>query len=150
MPVKPIDVLMRMDLVGSVEECQADLLWRLIDRRLVAIGRTHPIDPLLIFSTYSGSNADNWGNTATFDKIGNLYSGGMTNHVRGGEILGEFNATTGAYQTEDGGIWDVAILKPLHPLNRTKWLWIWVPVAVLTVFWQSAKLALPAGSLGWT
>lgn len=46
MPLKPIDVLMRMDLVGSGEECQADLLWRLIDRRLLAIGGTHPIDPL--------------------------------------------------------------------------------------------------------
>ena len=31
------------------------------------------IDPLLIFSTYSGSVADNWGNTATFDDSGNAY-----------------------------------------------------------------------------
>ncbi len=35
------------------------------------------IDPLLVFSTYSGSVADNWGNTATYDKFGNLYSGGI-------------------------------------------------------------------------
>ncbi len=75
------------------------------------------IDPLLIFSTYSGSAADNWGNTATFDQYGNLYSGGMTNHTRffGGTLgtinLGSFNATEGAFQTEYGGIWDVAILK---------------------------------------
>ncbi len=69
------------------------------------------IDPLLIFSTYSGSAADNWGNTATFDNQGNLYSGGMTNHVRGNRFLGEFPATEGAFQTEYGGIWDVAILK---------------------------------------
>lgn len=69
------------------------------------------IDPLLIFSTYSGSPADNWGNTATFDAQGNLYSGGMTNHSRGGTYLGEFPATEGAFQTEYGGIWDVAILK---------------------------------------
>ncbi len=69
------------------------------------------IDPLLIFSTYSGSAADNWGNTATFDEFGNLYSGGMTNHVRGNQFMGEFPATEGAFQTEYGGIWDVAILK---------------------------------------
>ena len=69
------------------------------------------IDPVLIFSTYSGSPADNWGNTATFDDTGKLYSGGITNHFRGGNFLGEFPATAGAYQTTWGGIWDVAILK---------------------------------------
>lgn len=69
------------------------------------------IDPLLIFSTYSGSVADNWGNTATFDAHGNGYSGGMTNPVRGGVTLGDFPATPGAYQEESGGGWDVAILK---------------------------------------
>ena len=37
------------------------------------------IDPLLIFSTYSGSTADNWGSTATPGEKGNLYSAGVTN-----------------------------------------------------------------------
>ena len=69
------------------------------------------IDPLLIFSTYSGSAADNWGNTATYDEHGNAYSGGMTNHERGGLFVGVFPVTTGAYQANYGGIWDVAILK---------------------------------------
>jgi hypothetical protein len=46
MPLQPIDVLMRMNLFGSGDECQADSLWRLIDRRLLAIGGTQPIDPL--------------------------------------------------------------------------------------------------------
>lgn len=73
----------------------------------------HPvvIDPLLIFSTYSGSNADNWGNTATPGENGKLYSGGITNHIRNGLNLGEFPATIGAFQTSWGGIWDVAIIK---------------------------------------
>ena len=68
------------------------------------------IDPLLIFSTYSGSAADNWGNTATFDNQGNLYSGGMTNHTRflsqeiGLVDLGDFIVTPDAYQSEYGGI----------------------------------------------
>lgn len=35
------------------------------------------IDPTLIFSSYSGSTADNWGFTATYDKHGNLYGGGI-------------------------------------------------------------------------
>jgi gliding motility-associated-like protein len=79
------------------------------------VGKVDPdesvvIDPLLVFSTYSGSVADNWGNTATFDQYGNGYAGGMTNPVRG-VYLGEFPATEGAYQTVSGGGWDVAILK---------------------------------------
>ncbi len=35
------------------------------------------IDPELIFSTYSGSTADNFGNTATYDEDGNMYTGGI-------------------------------------------------------------------------
>ena len=34
------------------------------------------IDPILIFATYTGSVADNWGYTATFDDLGNMYVGG--------------------------------------------------------------------------
>jgi hypothetical protein len=69
------------------------------------------IDPLLVFSTYSGSRSDNWGNTATFDDNGNGYAGGMTTQFRGGEFMGNFPATPGAYQTTSAGGWDVAILK---------------------------------------
>jgi gliding motility-associated-like protein len=35
------------------------------------------IDPALIFASYSGSQSDNFGMTATYDSRGNLYSGGM-------------------------------------------------------------------------
>lgn len=65
------------------------------------------IDPLLIFSTYSGSTADNWGSTATPGEQGTLYSSGITNLYLGGF----FPATAGAFQTSYGGIFDVAILK---------------------------------------
>jgi len=65
------------------------------------------IDPLLIFSTYSGSTADNWGSTATPGERGTLYSSGVTNHNN----TGVFPATTGAFQTTYGGLYDVAILK---------------------------------------
>ncbi|CAN5232398.1 hypothetical protein BH09BAC3_BH09BAC3_21130 [soil metagenome] len=66
------------------------------------------IDPLLIFSTYSGSTADNWGSTATPGERGTLYSSGVTNHLNAG---GVFPATPGSFQTTYGGIYDVAILK---------------------------------------
>ena len=62
------------------------------------------IDPELIFSTYSGSVADNWGHTATYDDEGNLYSGGT--------VFGaNFPATTGAFQVKFGGLVDVSIMK---------------------------------------
>jgi len=66
------------------------------------------IDPLLIFSTYSGSTADNWGSTATPGEHGTLYSSGITNLLNTG---GFFPATAGAFQKTYGGIYDVAILK---------------------------------------
>ncbi|MBS1490111.1 MAG: gliding motility-associated C-terminal domain-containing protein [Bacteroidetes bacterium] len=65
------------------------------------------IDPLLIFSTYSGSTADNWGSTATPGEKGTLYSSGVTNLYLGGN----FPATSGAFQTSYGGLFDVAVLK---------------------------------------
>ena len=34
------------------------------------------IDPVLVFSSYSGSTTDNWGYTATFDSKGFLFAGG--------------------------------------------------------------------------
>lgn len=67
------------------------------------------IDPELIFATYSGSTADNWGNSATYDESGCLYAAGI---VFGD---GQFPATLGAYQTSFQspffGQPDVAIMK---------------------------------------
>ncbi len=54
------------------------------------------IDPLLIFSTYSGSFSDNFGYTATYDEDGYLYSGSSA--------FGQmYPTTTGAYQTTHQG-----------------------------------------------
>ena len=69
------------------------------------------IDPLLIFSTYSGSQADNWGSSATPGENGKLYSSGVTNQFVGNTFSGTFPATPGAFQTTYGGVYDVAILK---------------------------------------
>ncbi len=54
------------------------------------------IDPVLICSTFSGSNADNWGFTATYDNAGNIYSGGIASAMG-------YPTTVGAYQTNFGG-----------------------------------------------
>ena len=54
------------------------------------------IDPSLIFSTYSGSFANNFGYTATFDRDGFLYSGSSA--------FGQgYPTTLGAYQTIHAG-----------------------------------------------
>jgi PKD repeat protein len=65
------------------------------------------IDPLLIFSTYSGSTADNWGSTATPGEHGTLYSAGVTNQ----HLSGVFPATVGAFQTASHGNYDMGIIK---------------------------------------
>ena len=63
------------------------------------------IDPKLIFSTYSGSRDDNWGNTATYDDEGNLYSGGI--------VFGDsaYPIAPGPFDMYGGGEIDVFILK---------------------------------------
>lgn len=55
------------------------------------------IDPQLVFGSFTGSNADNWGFTATYDQAGNTYSAGAVFGVG-------YPVTTGAYQlTYKGG-----------------------------------------------
>jgi gliding motility-associated-like protein len=63
------------------------------------------IDPELIFSTYSGSVADNFGYTATYDTFGNGYAGGI--------VYGfGYPTTIGAFQTLfKGSVIDIAISK---------------------------------------
>ncbi|MDP2388261.1 MAG: PKD domain-containing protein [Bacteroidota bacterium] len=50
------------------------------------------IDPVLVFACSSGSTADNFGMTATYDEEGNLYSGGTAFNVG-------FPTTTGAFDS---------------------------------------------------
>lgn len=64
------------------------------------------IDPTVVFSSYSGSTADNWGYTATYDSHGNLYGGGIVFGV-GYPLV----PALGAYQTDFAGDVDIAISK---------------------------------------
>ena len=65
------------------------------------------IDPILEFSTYSGSSADNFGYTATYDNLGFLYAGST--------CFGPgYPTTLGAYQinyANNSGGTDIAITK---------------------------------------
>ncbi|MDX2247619.1 MAG: PKD domain-containing protein [Bacteroidia bacterium] len=67
------------------------------------------IDPTLIFSTYTGSHADNWGFTATYDDLGNAYAGGF---VWSNAFNSSYPTTVGAFQTTfQGGDSDVTLSK---------------------------------------
>jgi gliding motility-associated-like protein len=54
------------------------------------------IDPTLICSGFSGSTADNWAYTATYDALGNIFSGGIVSAIG-------YPTTPGAYQSTFGG-----------------------------------------------
>ncbi|KUG08233.1 gliding motility-associated C-terminal domain-containing protein [Solirubrum puertoriconensis] len=62
------------------------------------------IDPTVVFSTFTGASADNWGFTATYDQQGNMYSGGIAFGLG-------YPTTAGAYSTTFGGNIDIAIIK---------------------------------------
>lgn len=68
-------------------------------------GTTLVIDPSLVFSTFTGSKASNWGFTATPGPDGTFFAGGI--------VFGEgFPVTPGAFQTNfKKGITDVGIIK---------------------------------------
>lgn len=54
------------------------------------------IDPVLVFSSYSGSTTDNWGFTAAYDELGNGYSAGIVFNTG-------YPTTLGAYQVNYAG-----------------------------------------------
>lgn len=66
------------------------------------------IDPVLVFSTFTGSTANNFGCTATYDNAGNMYVGGTV-------FGGGYPTTLGAYQVTFGapvtGSTDMGITK---------------------------------------
>ncbi|MBD2724697.1 gliding motility-associated C-terminal domain-containing protein [Hymenobacter armeniacus] len=62
------------------------------------------IDPVVVFASYTGSTADNWGFTATYDTQGNLYSGGIV------FSLG-YPASPGAFRTQFSGVIDIGVIK---------------------------------------
>ena len=86
--------------------CRYELRGPVLRFALGAYDHTLPltIDPEVVFASYTGSTADNWGFTATYDAAGNLYSGGIA-------FAPGYPATAGAFQTTFGGLIDIAIIK---------------------------------------
>lgn len=70
------------------------------------------IDPTLVFASFTGSTADNWGYSATYDLAGNVYAGGIA-------FASGYPVTPGAFQTtfRGGGStgenigFDIAVMK---------------------------------------
>jgi len=84
--------------VKKTVKCRYELYDKTVRFRREDYDRTLPlvIDPTLIFSTFTGSASDNWGYTATYDRAGNLYAGGI--------VFGSnYPVTPGAFQTSFGG-----------------------------------------------
>lgn len=77
----PIAFLEKTNLSKEAVLCRYNLEKNTISFDMKNISRARQeklvIDPELIFATYSGSTADNWGNTATYDSLGNLYAAGI-------------------------------------------------------------------------
>ncbi len=69
------------------------------------------IDPILVFAAQSGSTADNFGMTATFDAAGNLYSGGTAFNNGYPVTAGAYQMTFAATYTPGTGNTDVVVTK---------------------------------------
>lgn len=67
------------------------------------------IDPLLVFAAQSGSTADNFGMTATYDSRGSLYTGGTAFNIGYPTTLGAYDVTYNGIATN--GFTDVVITK---------------------------------------
>lgn len=66
--------------------------------------KTLVIDPQVVFCSFSGSVADNWGYTATYGPDGSMYGGGIV-------FASGFPTVAGAFQTGYQGDYDMGIIK---------------------------------------
>lgn len=72
------------------------------------------IDPVLVFGSFSGSSADNFGMTATYDNDGHLYSGGTAFNIGYPTTAGAYDITCNSTLGGAGagyGITDVVLTK---------------------------------------
>ena len=90
----------------QVEKVKGDSgLWKVwIDVGNYDLSRDLIIDPTLIFSSYTGSTADNWGTTAAYDSHKNVYTAGLVFGIG-------YPASVGAYDEEPNGNADIGIFK---------------------------------------
>src|SRR5690606_13878221 len=72
---------------------------------------TLTIDPVIVFASLTGSTADNWGFTATYDAQGNLYAGGIADALGYPVSMGAFQDTFGGGTGNASMPCDVTIMK---------------------------------------
>ncbi|MCW3108173.1 MAG: hypothetical protein JWQ09_2679, partial [Segetibacter sp.] len=78
------------------------------------------IDPVLIFSTFTGSAADNWGYTATYGPDGSFYAGGIVFGTGFPTNVGAYSTTySGGVGEGEGGGYDIGIMK-FNPNGSTR------------------------------
>ena len=69
-------------IIGGIKkevECRYEIKGKTVQFKVKSYDRTAPlvIDPILVFSTYTGSRTSNWGFTAAPGPDGSLYAGGI-------------------------------------------------------------------------
>ena len=105
------EVVCRFDVKGNIIRYKID---EPLDKNATLV-----IDPSLIFSTFSGSTADNWGYTATYDGSGNFYAGGIVFGSSYPYQNGAFAYKGGNSATGDGRGHDIGIIK-FNPTGSAK------------------------------
>lgn len=75
--------------------------------------RTLIVDPLLYFSSYTGSTADNWGTTGCYDSQKNVYTSGLV-------FSSGYPVSMGAYDQSHNGNADIGIFK-FNPTGTTRY-----------------------------
>jgi len=68
------------------------------------------IDPVLVFGSYTGSTADNFGMTATYSSQGHLFTGGMVYNIGYPTTLGAYSVTSNVNNSVYG-VTDIVITK---------------------------------------
>lgn len=103
-----------VDGVRKQVDCRYELIGNVVRFKMTGYDPSKPviIDPTLIFASFTGSVADNWGYAATYDGSGNLYAAGIA-FANGYPVTpGAFQTTfRGGCQTGEGKSFDMAIMK---------------------------------------
>jgi hypothetical protein len=97
---------------GDNGKVQVDTRYRINKNNLVTFDvknynpkTTLVIDPALVFCSFTGSSADNWGFTATYGPDGAMYGGGITWGAGYPTSMGSYQSSYG------GGKWDISLIK---------------------------------------
>ncbi|MDI9365911.1 MAG: PKD domain-containing protein [Flavobacterium sp.] len=105
-------VACRFEVKGNIVRYKLD--------NLVDNDATLVVDPSLIFSTFTGSTANNWGFTASYDGAGNFYAGGIVFGDSYPFQNGAFGYQGGNIATgEEEGGFDIGIIK-FNPTGTAK------------------------------